>query len=147
MVSITHGQEMNELKKVNPYSITFSVSNLNETADWYAKKLGFQKVAEKDYPEFKTSLVFLELNGYRVELIKDGNATSGKIKRDVPPAHTSKLGQSQFCLLTTNLNGIKSELQNNGVNIEWEFENAELGVKFLFIRDPEGNLIQYLQKI
>ncbi|MBC6409817.1 MAG: hypothetical protein GDA42_05070 [Ekhidna sp.] len=83
--------------------------------------MGFQKVAEKDYPEFKTSLVFLELNGYRVKLIKDGNAKSGQVVRDVPPAHTSKFGQSQFCLLTTNLDGIKTELQNNGVSIKIYF--------------------------
>jgi len=72
--------------------------------------LGFQKVAEKDYPEFKTSLVFLELNGYRVKLIKDGNAKSGQVVRDVP-----------LCLLTTNLDGIKTELQNNGVSIKIYF--------------------------
>ena len=65
---------MSELSKVRPYSITFSVTNLKSTADWYTQKLGFQQVREKSYPEFNTSLIFLEQNGYRVELIQDGNA-------------------------------------------------------------------------
>ena len=145
--NVTKGQEMKELKNVRPYSITFSVQNLVSTADWYEQNLGFIKVQEKDYPEYKTSLIFLELNGYRIELIKDGNAKDGKIIREIPPAHTSKFGQSQFCLQTNNLIGIKNELKLKNINIEWEFENDELGAKFLFIRDPEGNLIQYLEKL
>jgi len=143
----TYGQDMNELDKVRPYSITFSVADLELTADWYIQKLGFRRVQEKNYPQFKTSLVFLELNGYRVELIKDGNAKDKIKTRPTPPSHTSIMGQSQFCFLTENLNELKKELENKGIGIEWEFKNDELGVKFLFIRDPEGNLIQYLQKL
>ena len=138
---------MSELSKVRPYSITFSVVHLESTAGWYIQKLGFQKVQEKSYPEFKTSLIFLEQNGYQVELIKDNSAKGGMDKHPIPPAHTSVLGQSQFCFITENLNGIKSELKDREVDIEWEFANEELGAKFLFIRDPEGNLIQFLERL
>ncbi len=39
------------------------------------------------------------------------------------------------------------ESKDREVDIEWEFANKELGAKFLFIRDPEGNLIQFLERL
>jgi catechol 2,3-dioxygenase-like lactoylglutathione lyase family enzyme len=136
----------NKLESFKPYSVTLSVSDVEATANWYVEKLGFKIVQRKNYPEFNTSLIFTEKNGFRVELIKDGNAASGT-KRNDPPAHTSIHGVSQFAFETEDVLALKQELVGRGVPITWEFENAELGVKFLFIRDPEGNLIQFLQRL
>ena len=140
-------KQTSALSEVKPYSITFSVENIKTMKAWYVNTLGFKVVQEKNYPKFNTSLVFLELNGYRVELIKDANAKKREITRASPPAHTSIWGQSQFCFLSSNVDAVKAELVSKGVNIEWEFANKELGVKFIFIRDIEGNLIQYLERI
>jgi catechol 2,3-dioxygenase-like lactoylglutathione lyase family enzyme len=136
----------NPLETIRPHAITMSVPNLDLAVRWYSGKLGFREVQRKSYPEFKTSLAFLELNGYRVELIEDGNSQPS-IKRANPPAHTAIQGISQFSFLTTDLGGVRNELIRRGVSIAWEFENAELGMKFLFIRDLNGNLIQYIQRL
>ena len=138
---------MSELSQIRPYSITFSVANIKPTTDWYVQKLGFRKIQEKSYPNFKTSIVFLEQNGFRIELIYDENAQQDVVVRPTPPAHTSVLGPSQCCFLTERLDALKRELEEKEVAIEWEFENKELGVTFLFVRDPEGNLIQFLQPL
>jgi methylmalonyl-CoA/ethylmalonyl-CoA epimerase len=117
-------------------------------ASWYKDKLGFKEAQRKNYPKFKTSLVFLELNGYRVELIKDGNAKGRSgLRRADPPAHTSVHGVSQFCFQTDDLKGVRAELEAKGVLIIFPFENADLGARFLFVRDPEGNLIQFLERL
>jgi catechol 2,3-dioxygenase-like lactoylglutathione lyase family enzyme len=134
------------LSQVKPYSVTFSVSDLARTSAWYIDKLGFKEVQHKSYPEFKTELRFLELNGYRVELIKDGNAKPGII-RPTPPAQTAFLGPSQFCFYTTDVEAIKQELKQRDVPIAWEFSNDDLNAHFIFIRDPEGNFIQFLQRL
>jgi catechol 2,3-dioxygenase-like lactoylglutathione lyase family enzyme len=145
-VGATAGAGESMIDAVKPYSVTLSVSNLAETAKWYEQKLGFKEVKSKDYPEFSTALIFLELNGFRVELIKDGNARSGITRLD-PPKHTASWGISQFAFETRNLAALKSELAAKDVKIVWEFENADLGARFLFVRDPAGNLIQFLQKL
>ena len=136
----------NPLQAVQPRAVTISVLDLEASVRWYSQKLNFQEVQRKEYPEFKTLLAFLELNGYRVELIEDGNSKPG-IQREDPPAHTASHSISQFSFSTTDLGSVKSELLRRDVPITWEFENAELGVKFLFIRDPDGNLIQYIQTL
>ncbi len=136
----------NPLTTVRPNAVTMSVPELDLAVRWYSEKLGFREVQRKSYPEFKTSLAFLELNGYRVELIEDGSSQPGARRAD-PPAHTAIQGISQFSFLTTDLDGVRSELVRRGVPIAWEFENAELGVKFLFIHDLNSNLIQYIQRL
>jgi hypothetical protein len=69
------------------------------------------------------------------------------VQRSDPPAHTSLYGVSQFAFETDDVSTLKQELIERDVPIIWEFENEELGAKFLFIRDPDGNLIQFLQKL
>jgi methylmalonyl-CoA/ethylmalonyl-CoA epimerase len=134
------------LATVKSYSVTLSVADLNQTATWYKDKLGFTEVKRKDYPEFSTALVFLEKNGYRVELIYDSNAKAG-ITRSDPPTHTGVHGISQFAFETDDLPAVRSQLEERGVEIVWQFENADLEARFLFIRDPEQNLIQFLERL
>lgn len=91
-------------------------------------------------------MIFLELNGFRVELIEDGSAKNSLVRPD-PPAHTSYSGISQFAFETTNIKAIENALKTKEVKIVRQFENADLGVEFLFIRDPEDNLIQFLERL
>ena len=98
---------MTALDKIIPYSITFSVSDLQGMTEWYTKVLGFKVVDKKDYPEFKTSLVFLQLNGYRVELIKDGNAERIGSRFDVGRQCLVGVGSNRTA--TLNHQGIQEE--------------------------------------
>jgi methylmalonyl-CoA/ethylmalonyl-CoA epimerase len=116
---------MDPLSSLRPYSITLSVSDADRVAKWYSEKLGFREVERKNYPEFGTSLVFLELNGYRVELIKDARAERVPPRPD-PPKHTSTVGVSQFCLQTDDLAAVRAELVAREVPITWEFGRAQI---------------------
>lgn len=84
---------------------------------WYSEKLGFKVVQKKSYPQFNTSLTFLELNGYRVELIRDGNAKDTVEFLPDPPAQTSIHGQSQFCFYTDNLAKHEKELTDRQLKL------------------------------
>jgi catechol 2,3-dioxygenase-like lactoylglutathione lyase family enzyme len=134
------------LSQVRPHAVTMSVPDIEAGIKWYTEKLGFKVMKRKSYPEFKTSLVFMELNGYNVELIQDGNAKPTPPRPD-PPAHTSTYGITQFQFRTTDLSAVKKELISKQIPIVWEFENQELGAKFLVIRDLNANLIFFLQPL
>ena len=129
---------------LTPRAVTLSVQNLEVMTQWYNEKLDFQIVKEKDYPAFGTSLVFLALNHYQVELIKDAQSVAGH-EKPKPPAHTRFQGITQFSFTTDDLKGLKAALRDRGVPITWAFQNEELGLSFIFITDPEGNLIQFIQ--
>lgn len=136
----------NVLSNIRPYAVTISVPNLSAAANWYSEKLDFREVKRKRYPELQTSLAFLELNDYRIELIEDSNAQPNMARSD-PPQHAAIYGLSQFSFLTNDLMTVRAELMQRDVPIVSEFENTELGLRTLFIRDLDNNLIQFIQLI
>lgn len=131
---------------IKPYAITMSVPNIETTVAWYERVLGFKLDQTKTYPEFKTRLAFLVRDGFRVELIEDANAKPGIVRADAP-AHTATHGYSQFMFQTRDLASIKRHMQAMQVPIHFEFENAELGIRIFFVRDPNQNLITFVQRI
>lgn len=131
---------------LKPYAVTLSVSDFNGLIRWYCDKLGFRFVKEKNYPEFGTSLVLLELNGFHIELIKDVISVPSP-KKELPPAHTRFQGVTQFSFITEDIDAIRANLLEHNIPLTWEFSNQELGLTFIFIQDPEGNLIQFIQKL
>ena len=115
---LTSGSVNMDLK---PYSVTLSVTDIEQMATWYEQKLGFKRVSAKEYPEFKTSLVFLESNGFRVELIGDGNAREG-VRRADPPSHTAIHGVSQFAFQVTDIDKAHAELAVKRVEFAWTLQ-------------------------
>ncbi|MEE4208382.1 MAG: VOC family protein [Parvularcula sp.] len=134
------------LTDIRPFAVTLSVPEIAATAAWYETVLGFTPVQTKAYPEFQTELMILERDGFRIELIRDGNAQPGPFRPDAP-GHTGIHGMSQFSFETDDLAALKDQLVEHGVATHFEFENEELGVRFLFVRDPNGNLVQFLQRL
>jgi methylmalonyl-CoA/ethylmalonyl-CoA epimerase len=135
-----------ELPNLRPYAFTMSVPNLQTTAKWYQDTLGFKVEQTKNYPEFKTKLAFLVREGFRIELIEDANAKPGLVRPDAP-AHTATHGFAQFIFQTSDLSVVKKTMAAKGVPIHFEFENAELKIRIFFVRDPNGNLIAFLQRL
>jgi methylmalonyl-CoA/ethylmalonyl-CoA epimerase len=146
MAGLASAQFPTPLLDIRPYAITMSVPNIETTAAWYDEILGFKVDKTKSYPEFGTKLAFLIRDGFRVELIEDGKAKPGTVRADAP-AHTATHGISQFMFGTDDLAKVKARLAEKRVPIHFEFENAELGVRFFFIRDPNQNLIAFVQRL
>jgi methylmalonyl-CoA/ethylmalonyl-CoA epimerase len=134
------------LLDIRPYAITMSVPNIDTAAAWYDEILGFKVEKTKSYPEFGTRLAFMVRDGFRVELIEDAKARPGLARPDAP-AHTGTHGISQFMFGTDDLAAVKKRLTEKKVPIHFEFENAELGVRLFFIRDPNQNLIAFVQRL
>ncbi len=146
LVTSANAYEEKPLLDIRPYAITMSVPDIDTTVRWYDEILGFKVDKTKSYPEFGTRLAFLVRNGFRIELIEDANAKPGIVRPDAP-AHTSTHGYSQFMFGTDDLAQVKAKLTEKNVPIHFEFENAELGVRFFFIRDPNQNLIAFVQRL
>jgi methylmalonyl-CoA/ethylmalonyl-CoA epimerase len=131
---------------IEPYAITMSVPNIEIASAWYDRVLGFKIEKTKSYPEFGTKLAFLKRGSFRVELIEDAKAKPGITRADAP-AHTAFHGYSQFMFQTKDLAATKRYMQTKKVPIHFEFENTELGVRFFFIRDPNQNLITFVERL
>lgn len=144
---IAFPQSESALANVKPHSVTISVADMNQMVDWYEKKLGFEVVERKAMSDARITIVTLEKNRFFIELIKDGNATFGIQSRETPPRHTGAWGTTHLTFYTDDLRGIEEELAERDVKLEYKFLNEELRAKYIFVRDPEGNMIEFLQHL
>lgn len=139
-------QEQNTLSGMKFYHIALSVADSRATAKWYQDKLGFTLLNSKEYPEFGTQISFLTLNDFRLELIEDINSTPQK--RNTPPQHSLIQGMAQFSFTIDNLDQVTEQLKARNVDFAWgPIAYEDLGLKFLFVRDNEGNLIQFFEML
>lgn len=139
-------QEQSTLSGMKFYHIALSVADSRTTAKWYQDKLGFTLLNSKEYPEFGTKISFLKLNDFRLELIEDVNSTPQK--RDTPPKHTLIQGMAQFSFTIDNMDEVAEQLKAKNVDFAWgPIAYEDLGLKFLFVRDNEGNLIQFFEML
>lgn len=105
------------------YHVAVAVRDGNAAAKWYQDKLGFTLLNSKAYPDLGTRILFLEWNGFKLELIED-KAIKSLARRENPPKHTRLPGMAQFSFTVDDLDKAAD-----------------------FFRDGEGNLIQLLQML
>lgn len=132
------------LATVKNLGVSIAVSNLEATARWYKEQLGFEEVLRREFPEFGTRIVFIETNGVRIELIEDKNWH--RVDRPDPPQHTSIQGVSQITFKVDDIQTAIARVKSRPIKIAWDLVVVkDIGFKEFFIRDNEGNIIQFLE--
>ena len=136
---------MSVLAEVNSISVSFAVKDLDATAKWYQDYLGFRQVLFRDFPEYGTRIVFLEINGISIELIEDQEWTA--IARPNPPQHTTVQGVSQVRFMVDDIEKVVERVKSQPeIEIAWDLIVVEdIGFKEFFIRDNEGNILQFAE--
>lgn len=116
----------------------FQVSDMTKAIDFYTKKLGFSLLFRRINEAVREEYAFLEYNGARVELIMDLD------EEYVKPALTKHLCP-HFCLEADDLNKVVDMLHTNGVDIIGGPHIVEGEETWLYIRDDDNNVIEYIQ--
>jgi catechol 2,3-dioxygenase-like lactoylglutathione lyase family enzyme len=135
---------------VQKVSACLSVANLDETASWYERALGFRTVRSMHFaaqnPEYSARVAFLQADGGRLELLEDQLFIA--VRRPNPPRHAAMQGVSQLALYVEDLDAAVEQLQSRDIPLVMgPVTVEELGIRACFIRDNEGNLIELLQDL
>ena len=127
---------MKEITRIN--HVGLRVNDLEVTRTFY-EKLGFlflvgpvgpEPVATMDHP-----------SGVNINFILNANTNSSEnVPMDITKKHT---GFTHIALEVSNAESAKKEIISLGVKITEEVEYE--GAKFFFIRDPDGNAIEFHQ--
>ncbi len=132
---------------MQPQSVNLSVASLDASLRWYREKFGFETRFRQAYPKFGLELAFLTVGDFEIELIQHSAAQAGARNPD-PPHHAKLRGITHFSFRVPDVDEMIKELKAKGVPIEWgptSFEDANM--KVVFIRDPDGNLIKFMQRL
>jgi glyoxylase I family protein len=126
------------------HHVALTVNDLDKSAKWYGDKLGFKlwhrhKSATLEFVE-------LELNGFHLELFSFGRDTEPLplYRRDLMD-DLRVVGTKHLALRVKNLDQTLTSLKAKGVEPTTEIDTASFGGRYVFIRDPNGILIELIE--
>ncbi|MGK7927008.1 MAG: VOC family protein [Spirulina sp.] len=129
---------MQEITRIN--HIGLRISNLDRTREFY-EKLGFVFLVGPVGPE--PVAIMEHSSGININFILNASSTIGKnILMDIPEKHP---GYTHVALEVTNLDTVRSRLQEKNIPIKDGPIVMPNGATFIFIRDPDNNVIEFHQ--
>ena len=128
------------------FMVAISVADMEKETAWYRDNLGFTVTANTTIGG-GTPVRWLENGNERIELIAANGSTAGPV-RATPPRHAGIRGISQVTLQTDNLQAARDALVAKGITPALDItEVAPLGIKVIYLVDPEGNAVEIAQKL
>jgi catechol 2,3-dioxygenase-like lactoylglutathione lyase family enzyme len=144
------------MKVSAPFEPGLVVRDLERALVFYRDVLGMRLVAINDITPEATQRAGLTQNGYRVARLDTENGDRLKIMAPIDPPQASPspdliLARTGFVFLTylvPDLSAVLARLKAAGATIRTGAEPVEFrpGVLLVFAEDPEGNIIEFLQR-
>ena len=132
-----------------PYLLSLSVANLDATASWYRDVLGFREVRHLELPDYRLRIRFLELNGFRLELIQYQDSVSlASIQSKFPNVEDRARvhGFGKLAFAVDDLAAAARALKDKKVKLLRDVSRDEAtGDRWMLIEDPEGNWLQFFE--
>ena len=131
---------------LKPFMVAVSVADLKKETDWYVTMLGAKIVKDADFGNGGTHFRWLMIGEQRLELVYSPTAKDMAPARAKPPAHAGLHGYTHFTLLSSDLAATKAALIAKGATLAMDItEVTPLGIKVLYLADPEGNAVEIAQ--
>jgi len=126
------------------FMTALSVADMEAVTAFYVDVLDFEVV--KDVPLGDAIHFRWIRNGNQgIELVYMANSVAGP-ERGTPPAHLEVRGPGQLMMRVDDLEATKDILLSKGATLAVDITDvAPLGIKVMFVADPEGNLIELVE--
>ena len=139
-----------KIKNIDHFS--FTVGDIEASAAFYAR-FGFESFKRyisagadadegTDTPDAEIDINWLRLpdDGPMLELLRYQN-------QEVKPArHNSAVGSAHICLRVEDVAAAYAELSEDGVTFLSAPHSDEHGVKWVYMRDPDGNAVELIEE-
>jgi methylmalonyl-CoA/ethylmalonyl-CoA epimerase len=130
---------------VKALHVGISVKNMDEALEWYKKNLGFE-IEKDDYvPPLKARIVFIEKDGFEIELFQYDDPKPIPEDRLTPNTDLQTIGTKHAAFETDDMQALKKRFLENGVDIAHEATMD--GESVMFVRDNSGVLLEFIQKV
>ena len=121
-----------------------SVTDMERSLVWYRDVLGFEKVKDDYAPPLGARICFIRgCGGYEIELFQYDAPKPIPEERKVPNTDLQTVGTKHVALATDDMAALKKRFVAQGVDIAHEVTMD--GESVMFIRDPDGVLVEIIQ--
>ena len=127
---------MKEITRLNHIGIR--VSNLDKAREFY-EKIGFEFIVGPIGPE--PVAIMEHPSGININFIL--NATQEGVENVLMDISLKHTGYTHMALEVTNLESVKSQLDSKNIAITGGPITLPDGATFIFVRDPDSNVIEF----
>lgn len=125
------------------HHVGVSVADMDASIRWWETMLGFTLLRRYNAP-IPAEIAVLGNGALHVELLKVPAPKPAEIERRVPDDDLQTCGNKHVAFSVADVRGLVGMLRDRGADIVWMKELPD-GRAASFIRDNEGNLIEFVQ--
>lgn len=132
--------------EARPFFFALSVSDLEASAAWYVRVLGFEEARRAQFGEPAVRIRLLRRDDALIELIEDPAARAA-VELDPPLARRFRLhGVFKIGFVVDSLDETGARLQRLGVPLRGAVvEEPDGSMRSLQVEDPDGNVVQIFE--
>lgn len=141
------GPEVAAALEFDHFMVAISVADIEKETAWFVDNLGFTVARDASLRDGAVRFRWLTNGNERIELIGIADSQPGAA-RPKPPGHAAVRGITQVTLETPDIEATRAALAAKGVTPVLDItEVAPLGIKVMYLLDPEGNAIEIAQRV
>ena len=123
--------------------VSIRTADIERSIDFYGKYFGMKPVFRKEIPQTESEIVFLESDGtdFRLEL------TWYKKQSKFIQAEYEHRTFDHLAFIVKGMDTLLANMRSGGVTITDEPYTTPSGSKIAFIEDPDGTLIELIERL
>jgi len=126
------------------HHVGVSVADMDAAIAWWREMLGFEPLRRYHLASIPAEIAMLGNGALHVELLHRPDARPADPERREPDDDLKTLGNKHIAFSVEDVRGVIAMLREKGVDVVWLKEFPD-GRAASFIRDNEGNLIEFVQ--
>ena len=141
------GPEVAAALEFNHFMVAISVADIEAETRWFVDNLGFTVEKDASVRDGAVHFRWLINGNQRIELLGIQGSQPGPA-RGKPPGHAGIRGITQVTLETRDIVATRAALAAKGITPALDITDvAVLGIKAMYLLDPEGNAIEIAQMV
>jgi catechol 2,3-dioxygenase-like lactoylglutathione lyase family enzyme len=141
------GPEVASALEFNHFMVAISVQDIEAETRWFVDNLGFTVEKDASVRDGAVRFRWLINGNQRIELLSIAGSQPGPV-RATPPGHAAIRGITQVTLETRDILATRAALAAKGITPALDITDvAVLGIKAMYLLDPEGNAIEIAQHV
>jgi len=125
--------------------VAISVRDLDRAVEWYHNAFGFEEVARSDKPALAVKVAMLRLGEGMIEVFEPYDPLPLPDGEDTLRSSLRRIGTKHMAIAVDDIDEAHEHLRSVGAEFDTDVVEGSTS-RFLFCRDPDGILIEVIQR-